>query len=735
LTDVTDREVELIVAGCHGDPHRVLGLHDGVVRAFRPGAARMRMVSGRDVTDLKEIHPTGLFEGRLDTAHDDSPASPAYELEAVYLRDGEETTYRFEDPYRAWPTLGDVDLHLFGEGRHHRLWEVLGAHYRCHQDTSGVSFAVWAPNAKAVRVVGDWNFWDGRVHQMRSLGSSGVWELFIPGVLPGARYKYEIVTSENRLVLKTDPMAFFMENPPDTASVVVEPGTYRWGDETWVEARRSGDLLHQPMSVYEMHVGSWRWTDDGFGGRRPLTYQELAIELPAYLKDLGFTHVEFMPVAEHPFTGSWGYQVSGYYAPTSRFGTPDDFRALVDALHQAGIGVLVDWVPAHFPKDEFALARFDGTALYEHSDPRQGEHQDWGTLIFNFGRNEVRNFLLANALFWIEAFHIDGLRVDAVASMLYLDYSRQPGQWVPNRFGGRENLDAVSFLKEVNETVFGLHPGATVIAEESTAWSGVSRPTYLGGLGFGFKWNMGWMHDTLDYFSHDPIHRRFHHHEITFGLLYAWTENFMLPLSHDEVVHGKNALLTKMPGDRWQQLANLRALYAWMWAHPGKQLLFMGAELAMEREWNFAGELDWWILDQWESHRQVRDLLRSLNRNYVEMPALWEGDDSPEAFQWVTSEDSDQSVYSFLRLRPGQGSEGAVMCIANLTPIPREGYRVGLPAAGTWRELLNSDAAEWGGSGMGNLGAVHAEDRPWHGRPYSAAVTLPPLSVLWFTLG
>ena len=733
MTEVTgtDREIELLVAGRHSDPHRVLGRHDGVVRAFRPGAARMRVLTEGDSTDLKEIHPAGLFEGRVDGPGDDAPGAAGYTLEAVYLRDGQETTHRFDDPYLAWPTLGDVDLHLFGEGRHRRLWEVLGAHHRIHDGTAGVSFAVWAPNARAVRVVGDWNFWDGRVHQMRSLGSSGVWELFVPGVVPGERYKFEVVTSEGRIVLKTDPLAFSMENPPATASVVVEEGTYQWGDSAWLAARESGDLLHGPMSVYEMHIGSWRWTDDGFGGRRPLTYQELALELPSYIQDLGFTHVEFMPVAEHPFSGSWGYQVSGYYAPTSRFGTPDDFRALVDALHLAGIGVFVDWVPAHFPKDDFALARFDGTALYEHSDPRQGEHQDWGTLIFNFGRNEVRNFLLANALFWIEEFHIDGLRVDAVASMLYLDYSREPGQWVPNRFGGRENLDAVSFLKEVNETVFGLHPGATVVAEESTAWAGVSRPTYLGGLGFGFKWNMGWMHDTLDYFSHDPVHRRFHHHEVTFGLLYAWTENFVLPLSHDEVVHGKRSLLTKMPGDRWQQLANLRALYSWMWAHPGKQLLFMGAELAVEGEWDHARELDWWILDHWEQHRQVRDLLRGLNRAYAEQPALWEGDDTPDAFQWVNGDDSDQSAYSFLRRRPGRDWDGALLCIANLTPVPRYGYRVGLPTGGKWKEIHNSDAAEWGGSGMGNLGSVWAEDWPWHGRPHSAGLTLPPLSVLW----
>ncbi|MBV9661607.1 MAG: 1,4-alpha-glucan branching protein GlgB [Acidimicrobiales bacterium] len=676
---------------------------------------------------MKAIHPAGIFEARLDGG--ENPVG--YELEAVYEQGGQKVSHRFCDAYRSWPTLGDVDLHLFGEGRHRRLWEVLGAHQRVHDGMTGVSFAVWAPNARAVRVVGDWNFWDGRVHPMRSLGSSGVWELFVPGVEVGARYKYELVTADERLILKTDPMAFGMEKPPDTASVV-ESSAYEWGDGKWCEARATHDLLHHPFSIYEMHLGSWRHTDDGRGGRRPLTYRELAEQLPAYVKDMGFTHVELLPVAEHPFSGSWGYQVSGYYAPTSRYGSPDDFRALVDALHQAGIGVIVDWVPAHFPRDEFALARFDGTALYEHSDPRQGEHPDWGTLIFNFGRNEVRNFLVANALYWIDQFHIDGLRVDAVASLLYLDYSRSPGQWVPNMFGGRENLEAVAFLEEVNETVFGLYPGTTMIAEESTAWPGVSRPTYLGGLGFGFKWNMGWMHDTLEYFHHDPIHRRYHHSELTFGLLYAWSENFVLPLSHDEVVHGKGHLLNKMPGDRGQQLANLRALYAWMWAHPGKQLLFMGAELAPELEWSHERELDWWILDQWEAHRRVRDMLRDLNRLYAELPALWQCDDSHEGFEWIDADDTEQSVLSFLR-RPAPGEANPLVCVANLTPVARYGYRVGVPQGGGWDERMNTDASEWGGGGVGNLGGVEAVDQPWHGRPYSAVMTLPPLSVLWFT--
>ncbi len=746
-------QIDLIVRGCHGDPHRILGRHPGVVRTFRPDATAVRLLvgtgGGAKRVAMEQIDPAGLWQGPIDDGSD------AYRLEADYGSDGASSTFLFDDPYRSWPTLGDLDLHLFGEGRHYRLWEVLGAHPRVHDGMAGVSFAVWAPNAQAVRVVGDWNFWDGRVHPMRSLGASGVWELFIPAVTSGARYKYELIAADGRRILKTDPMAFAMEAPPETASVVNDVTHHDWGDSSWMAARAAGDLLGRPMSVYEVHLGSWKHTSDGHGGGRPMTYRELADELPAYVAEMGFTHVEMMPVAEHPFTGSWGYQVSAYYAPTARFGTPDDFRALVDAFHRRGIGVIVDWVPAHFPRDEFALARFDGTALYEHADPRQGEHPDWGTLVFNFGRNEVRNFLVANALYWVEQFHIDGLRVDAVASMLYLDYSRQPGEWVPNDFGGRENLDAVAFLKEVNEAVFGLHPGATVIAEESTAWPGVSRPTYLGGLGFGLKWNMGWMHDTLDYFQNDPLFRRYHHDELTFGLVYAWHENFVLPLSHDEVVHGKGSLLNKMPGDRWQQLANLRALYAWMWAHPGKQMLFMGAELAQEREWNHDADLDWWVLE-WPDHRNLRAMVADLNRIYAGQPALWETDFGPQGFSWIDTSDTERSVLSFYRRRPppslstspdSSGSEPAasnewpqpaadgpgdvIVCVANLTPVPHMGYRVGLPRSGRWIELLNTDAGEWGGSGLGNAGELHATDEPWHGQPHSAELVLPPLSVLW----
>jgi 1,4-alpha-glucan branching enzyme len=733
---LTSDEIEQISTGRHSDPHRVLGRHGGLVRTFRPGASQLTILTGSGRTPMVRVHPSGLWEGPIDDASD------GYRLEADY--DG--TLFAFDDPYRSWPTLGDLDLHLFGEGRHRRLWEVLGAHPRVHDGLEGVSFAVWAPNARAVRVVGEWNAWDGRVHPMRLLGASGVWELFIPGVAAGARYKYELVSAENRLILKADPMAFATEVPPETASVVAAPAGHEWTDAAWMAARAQTDLLKAPMSTYEVHLASWRHTDDGAGGTRSLSYLELAETLPAYIESLGFTHVELMPIAEHPFAGSWGYQVSAYYAPTSRFGSPDDFRALVDAFHQRGIGVIVDWVPAHFPRDEFALARFDGTALYEHEDPRRGTQPDWGTLVFNYARNEVRNFLVANALYWIEVFHIDGLRVDAVASMLYLDYSRKAGEWVPNVFGGRENLDAVAMLREVNETVYGTYPGATVIAEESTAWPGVSRPIYLGGLGFGFKWNMGWMHDTLTYFSTDPVYRSYHQGELTFGLIYAWSENFVLPLSHDEVVHGKGSLLMKMPGDRWQQLANLRALYAWMWAHPGKQMLFMGAELAPELEWDHDRSLPWWILDEQDSHRRLSDLLGDLNRVYRAQPALWEDDFTQDGFQWIDASDTRQSVLSFLRLRattqpevatwPSGGddpSAGAVACIANLTPVVRHAYRLGLPAAGRWVELLNTDAKEWGGSGVGNAGQVYAHHRPHHGLPYSAELILPPLSVLYLT--
>jgi 1,4-alpha-glucan branching enzyme len=728
-----------LLAGEHANPHQVLGLHDNVIRAYRPGAVAMRAIldDGKPV-DMERVRD-GLFAAEVP------PDTQSYTFEATFgpaseaERSGGETSREdgtiltFEDPYRFWPTVGDLDLHLFGEGRHRRLWEVLGARPLTHQGVAGTAFSVWAPSARSVRVVGDFNLWDGRINPMRSLGSSGVWELFLPGVAAGALYKFEILTAAGHLLLKADPMAKRAEVPPGTSSVVTE-SHYSWNDLGWIEARDAAgaaEQLRQPMSTYEVHMGSWRHSPED--GDRPLTYLEMAAQLPAYCLDMGFTHVEFMPVAEHPFGGSWGYQVTSYYAPTSRFGTPDDFRVLVDALHAAGIAVIVDWVPAHFPRDEWALARFDGTALYEHEDPRKGAHPDWGTLVFNFGRNEVRNFLIANALYWLEEFHIDGLRVDAVASMLYLDYSRKEGEWVPNQFGGRENLEAVSFLKEMNETVYGEHPGATTIAEESTAWPAVSRPTYLGGLGFGFKWNMGWMHDTLDYFSKEPVYRRYHHNELTFGLLYAFTENFVLPLSHDEVVHGKGSLLNKMPGDRWQQFANLRALYAWMWAHPGKQLLFMGGEIAQDREWSHDRSLDWHLLEH-DGHRGVQDLVRCLNGVYRDQPALWQRDFTPDGFRWIDASDVDGNVLSFLRLGDGAGVVAPPLaCIANLSPVPREGYRIGLPVGGKWDEALNTDATAFGGSGVGNGGSVWAVDETWHGLPFSAEVTLPPLAVVWLT--
>ena len=671
--------------------------------------------------ETRRVHPAGLFAGELE-----GPDIPGYRLETYYPGEAGEVAVTVDDPYRFWPTLGQLDLHLLAEGRHEGLWRHLGAQVRVHQGTSGTSFAVWAPGARSVRVVGDFNGWDGRLNPMRVLGSSGVWEIFLPGVGPGARYKFEVVSEHGQVSLRADPFAFATEVPPATASIVTQ-SRHEWHDAEWFAARAATDLLHSPVSFYECHLGSWRFTQDADGRWRPLTYREAAEVLPGYLADLGFTHVEFLPVAEHPFSGSWGYQVTGYYAPTARFGTPDDFRYLVDRLHQAGIGVLVDWVVGHFPKDDWALARFDGTALYEHADPRLGEHPDWGTLVFNYGRHEVRNFLLANALYWIEEFHIDGLRVDAVASMLYLDYSRREGEWVTNRFGGRENLEAIDFIKEFNAVVYQHHPAVMLVAEESTSWPAVSRPTYLGGLGFGFKWNMGWMNDTLVYFSKDPVHRRYHHHELTFALLYAFTENFILPLSHDEVAHGKGSLLGKMPGDRWQQFGNLRALLAWMWAHPGLPLLFMGGEIAQNDEWDHDTSVDWHLLD-YPEHAGIQALVRALNTVYRAEPALWEQDFDWGGFRWIDPDDSDNSVLSFLRFPASAGRP--VACVANLTPVPRPDYRIGLPLPGRWTEILNSDSADFGGSNT-LAGTVTAEAPGWNDLDYSATITVPPLGVVW----
>jgi 1,4-alpha-glucan branching enzyme len=721
--NVATRELEALVRREHANPHSVLGVHEDnggtVVRALRPAASGItaQLDDGTEV-ELEEIHPGGVFEGFVEGAK--PPLH--YRLEVDY---GDSGTFTIDDPYAFTPTIGDLDLHLIGEGRHEELYEKLGSHVIEHQGVRGTAFAVWAPAAKAISVVGDFNSWDGRLHAMRSLGGGGIWELFLPGVEAGARYKYEILGADGELKLKADPMAQEAEVPPLTASVVTDP-KHEWGDAEWLAKRAEAQPLEQPMSIYEVHVGSWRLNT--LEGNRSLTYLELADELSAYVKDMGFTHVELLPVMQHPFSGSWGYQVTGYFAPASRFGSPDDLREFIDRMHQNGIGVILDWVPAHFPRDEFALARFDGTALYEHEDPRRGAHPDWGTLVFNFGRHEVRNFLFANALFWLREYHADGIRVDAVASMLYLDYSRKEGEWVPNEFGGREDLDAVSFLKEMNEVVYGREPGIVTAAEESTAWPGVSRPTYLGGLGFGFKWNMGWMHDTLDYFQQDPIYRRYHHHELTFSLMYAFSENFILPLSHDEVVHGKGSLYSKMPGDRWQKLANLRTLYAFMWAHPGKKLLFMGGELAQEAEWSHERSLDWHLLEQPE-HSGIQALVRDLNRIYKDEPALWEVDSDPSGFWWLEPNDADNNVVAFAR--QSREGERVLVFVANLSPLPRGPYRLGLPRAGRWRELMNTDSTFYGGSDVGNLGEIEPEPIPWHGQQFSAEITLPPLAAVW----
>ncbi len=619
--------------------------------------------------------------------------------------------------------IGELDLYLTGQGSHERLWEKMGAHLISRDGIEGVAFAVWAPNATGVSVIGDFNEWDGRVHPMRSLGVSGIWYRFIPGLKQGDLYKYEIRTREGHLRIKADPFAFACELRPGTASKVWDLSKYQWNDGSWMESRRNRDLRREPMNIYEMHLGSWMRAPERNNGW--LTYREIADRLVDHLHRYNFNYVEFLPVAEHPFDQSWGYQVTGYYAPTSRHGTPDDFKYLVDTLHQAGIGVITDWVPAHFPKDDTALRWFDGTALYEHADPRQGEHRDWGTLIFNYGRNEVRNFLLANALFWLDAYHIDSLRVDAVASMLYLNYSRQEGDWIPNRYGGKENLEAIDFLRRMNELVYALYPGAFTIAEESTDWGGVTLPTYLGGLGFGFKWDMGWMHDTLVYFTKDPIHRKFHHNQLTFGMLYAYTENFIDPLSHDEVVYGKRSLLNKMPGDEWQRFANLRALYAYMYTRPGKKLLFMGAEFGQEWEWRFDHSLDWHLCEL-PNHKGIELLMEDLGRLYRHRDVFWAWDAEPRGFEWIDANDGDASVFSYMR----RGPNGYVIVVLNLTPVPRLGHRIGVPEGGYYREILNSDSKIYGGSDLGNGGGLMADEVASHGRPWSLNLTLPPLAAV-----
>ncbi|HXR04441.1 MAG TPA: 1,4-alpha-glucan branching protein GlgB [Verrucomicrobiae bacterium] len=724
---LTPDELHSLVELTHQSPHTLLGMHplgDGsglVVRALLPDAATIEIHPTHEKTkprfELKRIPGTDIFEGVTQSAN----KVYAYDL-VVTNHQGK--TRRTRDAFSFLPTLSESDLFLFGKGDERRIYEKLGAQLRTIDGVPGTSFAVWAPNAQRVSVVGDFNHWDGRFHPMRLLGASGVWEIFIPGVGVGAHYKFEVRDAHGKISLKTDPYGFYFEVAPKNAAIVWDTRKFKWTDDAWMKERRDRDPLHSPVSIYEVHLGSWRKKSVG----ESLGFRELAAPLVEYVKRMGFTHVEFMPPAEHAFYPSWGYQVTGFYAPTSRYGTPDDFQFLVNALHAAGIGVLVDWVPAHFPRDDWALARFDGTALYEHEDPRKGAHQDWGTLIFNFGRNEVNNFLVANALFWCDRFHVDGLRVDAVASMLYLDYSRKQGEWLPNQYGGRENLEAIEFLRKFNHITYTEFPGVVTIAEESTAWPLVTRPPYLGGLGFSFKWNMGWMHDTLGYFSREPVHRKYHQDDLTFATLYQHSENFILPLSHDEVVHGKGSLIGRMPGDDWQKFANLRALLAYQWLFPGKKLLFMGGEFGQRAEWNANGQLDWWLIDAGPFHRGLQKFVEDLNRVYLAAPGLWQSDYDHGGFYWIDCADRDDSVLSFVRQTVDGANQLAV--ILNLTPVPRPNYRIGLPRAGRWREVLNSDAAIYGGSNQGNLGGVAAGNFACHSQPHSAEFCLPPLSVI-----
>ncbi|ORA76128.1 1,4-alpha-glucan branching enzyme [Mycolicibacter kumamotonensis] len=717
-----------LLAGQHHDPHAILGAHEcgdvTVVRALRPRARRVVVLVGAGRFPMRALG-SGLFAAALPLT-----GLTDYRLEVHYP-----DTAQFAEPtgictiadgYRFAPTLGEMDLHLFAEGRHERLWDVMGAHPRtlttADGEVRGVSFAVWAPNATGVGLIGDFNGWNGNDAPLRALGSSGVWEVFWPDFPAGGLYKFRIHGADGTVSDRADPFAFATEVPPRTASRVTQ-SVYSWNDADWMAQRARRNPVAEPMSTYEVHLGSWR---------PGLDYRQLASELTEYVVQHGFTHVELLPVAEHPFGGSWGYQVTSYYAPTARFGTPDDFRALVDALHRAGIGVIVDWVPAHFPKDDWALGRFDGTPLYEHADPRRGEQLDWGTYVFDFGRPEVRNFLVANALYWLTEFHVDGLRVDAVASMLYLDYSRPEGGWTPNIHGGRENLEAVQFLQELNATAHRVAPGIVTIAEESTSWPGVTRDTSLGGLGFSMKWNMGWMHDTLAYLGHDPVHRSYHHHNMTFSMLYAYSENFVLPISHDEVVHGKGTLWSRMPGDDYRKAAGLRTLLAYQWAHPGKQLLFMGQEFGQRSEWCNERGVDWFQLDpELEADGYSAGILRlvgDINAHYRALPALWSQDADPRGYSWIDANDSTNNVLSFLRY----GADGSMLaCVFNFAGVEHADYHLGLPRAGRWREVLNTDAIAYRGSGAGNLGGVEATDAPWHGRPASAVLVLPALSALW----
>jgi 1,4-alpha-glucan branching enzyme len=715
-------DADALARAIHGDPFSVLGPHHTpgglVIRAFLPGARAVEVLRRADravVARLDESGPPGLFQGVVG---DHAP----YLLRITWPDAVQET----EDPYSFGVVLGDLDLHLFNEGRHFELAEALGANVMTIDGVRGVRFAVWAPNASRVAVVGDFNSWDARRHPMRLRHSAGIWELFIPRVAAGARYKYDIIGAGGiRVPLKADPVAQQSEPPPATGSVVSAPQRFRWHDEAWMNARAARQAPDAPMSVYEMHLGSWmHHAHDSTAA----TMWDVAIDrLVPYLADMGFTHVELLPITEHPFGGSWGYQPLGMFAPTGRYGPPEGFARFVDALHRAGIGIILDWVPAHFPTDPHGLARFDGTALYEHLDPREGFHHDWNTYIYNFGRREVQGFLIASALHWLERFHVDGLRVDAVASMLYRDYSRPADAWVPNVYGGRENLEAVGFLQHLNAVVRERCPGAVMIAEESTAWPGVTQPTSEHGLGFAYKWNMGWMHDTLRYIEHDPIHRAYHHDDMTFGLIYAYSEKFILPLSHDEVVHGKGALLAKMPGDRWQKFANLRAYFGFMWSHPGKKLLFMGGEIAQEREWNHDTELDWFVLDD-PAHAGVQRLVRDLNRVYREQPSLHARDTEPAGFRWTVGDDRANSVFAYQRF--GAQGSAPILVVCNMTPVPRHHYRIGVARTGAWREIVNTDSQFYGGGNIGNDGAVYTVETPSHGEPQSLELTLPPLATI-----
>ena len=726
---LTPAELRSLVELKHQSPHTLLGMHSLgdqsgiVVRACLPDAQKVEIepVHEKDKPKfaLERIPNTDIFEGSS------TGAKQVYAYDLV-VTDKQGHTRRQRDAYSFLPTLGEADLYLFGKGDERKIHEKLGAQLRVIDGVAGASFAVWAPNAQRVSVVGDFNQWDGRCHAMRMLGASGVWEIFIPGVGLGAHYKFEIRDAHGHVKLNTDPFGFFFEVAPKQAAIVWDTKRFKWTDAAWLKKRKERDALRSPMSIYEVHIGSWQKKS----ATESWSYRELAQPLCEYVTKMGFTHVEFLPVAEHAFYPSWGYQVTGFYAPTSRYGTPDDFQFLVNALHEAGIGVIVDWVPAHFPRDIWALARFDGTALYEHEDPRKGAHQDWGTLIFNFSRHEVSNFLVSNALYWCDRFHIDGLRVDAVASMLYLDYSRKEGEWIPNQYGGRENLEAIEFLKKFNHITQTEFPGVVTIAEESTAWPQVTRPPYIGGLGFTFKWNMGWMHDTLGYFKREPVHRKYHQNDLTFAMLYHYHENFVLPLSHDEVVHGKCSLLGRMPGDDWQRFANLRCLLAYQWLFPGKKLLFMGCEIGQSSVWNENGQLDWWLLQAGPHHAGTQKFVEDLNRLYKRSPALWQADYEGAGFQWIDCSDRDNSVLSFLR-QTADGKNQTVV-ILNLTPLPRPGYRLGVPKAGQWKEVLNSDAAIYAGSNHGNAGGVTSQPHPSHGHQHSAEFFLPPLSVTVF---